>query len=216
MLPHDQEEQKKSRKKREPRFVAIKKIYVTSSPARILNELELLHHLTGLPNIVPLITAFRHQDQVVAVLPYFKHVDFKDVFRTMTISDSKVYLRSLLVALESVHQNKIIHRDIKPTNFLYDPERKQGVLCDFGLAEVECLDNGYCPCNITGEDVKFPFQPSSTLSTGYVKNDQRMPRRANRAGTRGFRAPEVLFKCPNQSTSESPFVRLIFPFLTKL
>jgi cell division control protein 7 len=27
-----------------------------------------------------------------------------------------------------------------------------------------------------------------------------MPRRANRAGTRGFRAPEVLFKCPNQTT----------------
>ena len=34
----------------------------------------------------------------------------------------------------------------------------------------------------------------------YPKNDNRPPRRANRAGTRGFRAPEVLFKCTNQST----------------
>ena len=33
-----------------------------------------------------------------------------------------------------------------------------------------------------------------------IQNDNRPPRRANRAGTRGFRAPEVLFKCTSQST----------------
>ena len=37
-------------------------------------------------------------------------------------------------------------------------------------------------------------------SAGYPKNDSRPSRRANRAGTRGFRAPEVLFKCTNQTT----------------
>ena len=34
----------------------------------------------------------------------------------------------------------------------------------------------------------------------YPKNDSRPSRRANRAGTRGFRAPEVLFKCTAQTT----------------
>lgn len=38
------------------------------------------------------------------------------------------------------------------------------------------------------------------MSTGYPKNDSRPSRRANRAGTRGFRAPEVLFKCTSQTT----------------
>lgn len=37
-------------------------------------------------------------------------------------------------------------------------------------------------------------------SLGYPKHDSRPSRRANRAGTRGFRAPEVLFKCTSQST----------------
>ena len=60
-----------------PKYVAIKKIYVTSSPIRIQNELELLHDLRGCDSVCPLITAFRHQDQVVAVLPYFRHVDFR-------------------------------------------------------------------------------------------------------------------------------------------
>ena len=59
------------------RFVAIKKIYVTSSPVRIQNELELLHDLRGCKAVCPLITACRHQDQVVAVLPHFRHQDFR-------------------------------------------------------------------------------------------------------------------------------------------
>lgn len=63
--------------RRGPRYVAIKKIYVTSSPIRIQNELELLHDLNGYKSVCPLITAFRHQDQVVAVLPYFRHQDFR-------------------------------------------------------------------------------------------------------------------------------------------
>ena len=57
--------------------MAIKKIYVTSSPMRIHNELELLHDLRGQKSVCPLITAFRHHDQVVAVLPYFRHQDFR-------------------------------------------------------------------------------------------------------------------------------------------
>lgn len=40
----------------------------------------------------------------------------------------------------------------------------------------------------------------SKMSIGYPKNDSRPSRRANRAGTRGFRAPEVLFKCTSQTT----------------
>ena len=34
---------------------------------------------------------------------------------------------------------------------------------------------------------------------GYLRSDPRPGVRANRAGTRGFRAPEVLFKCPDQT-----------------
>lgn len=66
-----------SQPRRKSHFVAIKKIYVTSSPMRIQNELELLHMLRGHRSVCPLITAFRHQDQVVAVLPYFSHLDFR-------------------------------------------------------------------------------------------------------------------------------------------
>lgn len=47
----------------------------------------------------------------------------------------RCYLRALLRGLAHVHSKKIIHRDVKPSNFLYDPVRKTGILVDFGLAE---------------------------------------------------------------------------------
>lgn len=101
--------------RRKARYVALKKIYVTSSPLRIQNELELLHDLRGCRSVCPLITAFRYQDQVVAVLPYFPHTDFRIQYRTFLVADMRHYLRSLLTALQSVHEHEILHRDIKPT-----------------------------------------------------------------------------------------------------
>ncbi|KAF1848263.1 kinase-like protein [Cucurbitaria berberidis CBS 394.84] len=190
-------------------YVAIKKIYVTSSPIRIFNELELLYDLRDSDSVCPLITAFRHLDQVAAVLPYFQHLDFRDYYRDMKISEMRPYFRSLFTALRSVHAKGIIHRDVKPTNFLYNPQQSRGVLVDFGLAEREGTDWHNCACHMSDEDRRHRVSQSvyaQTQSSGhnissYPKNDTRNSRRANRAGTRGFRAPEVLLKCTQQICS---------------
>ncbi|EAA62990.1 hypothetical protein AN3450.2 [Aspergillus nidulans FGSC A4] len=192
-----------------PRYVALKKIYVTSSPLRIQNELELLHDLRGCRSVCPLITAFRHHDQVVAVLPFFPHTDFRLQYRTFMVADMRHYFRSLFTALHSVHKHNILHRDIKPTNFLYNPDLREGVLVDFGLAEREGSEyTGTCLCTSTShirrarytQSYHYTHCASSGLAIGYPKSDSRPSRRANRAGTRGFRAPEVLFKCTSQTT----------------
>lgn len=191
-------------RRRKPKFVAIKKIYVTSSPHRILNELELLYDLRNCASVCPLITAFRATDQVIAILPYFRHADFREYYRNMSPADTAIYLRSLFTALSAVHAQGILHRDIKPTNFLYDPPTRRGVLVDFGLAEREGVDSKPCLCHDDPSTRKARLRnalhSSAAPHAGYPKNDTRPSRRANRAGTRGFRAPEVLFKCTEQTT----------------
>jgi cell division control protein 7 len=191
-------------------FVALKKIYVTSSPSRILNELELLHELRNCSYIAPLLTAFRHQDQVVAVLPYFKHLDFRLFYRDFLVHDMRRYFSSLFLGLAQVHKAGILHRDIKPTNFLYDHHKRHGVLVDFGLAERQGTDWQPCLCTDVKEQRRDRFLNSFAVkrldiepehrSTGFPNKDIRPSRRANRAGTRGFRAPEVLLKCTSQTT----------------
>ncbi|KAI5952985.1 CDC7 [Candida theae] len=204
------------KKKKKNPIVALKQIYVTSSPNRIFNELNLLYMLTGNSRVAPLLDVLRHQDQILAILPYYHHYDFRDFFRDLPVKGIKKYLWELFQALEYVHSKGIIHRDLKPTNFLYDPFKGRGVLVDFGLAEKQVTtyhhslssssnsstSSSGCPC--LSRETLVPTNKSLSkrmyVKGAYPKSDNRPPRRANRAGTRGFRAPEVLFKCTNQTT----------------
>jgi cell division control protein 7 len=106
----------------------------------------------------------------------------------------KHYIRGLLSALEYLHSKKIIHRDVKPANFLFDPASLTGRLIDFGL----CEDDLHL-------ESQRPFNDSSVVADNFdlqhpEKCQNRPKMMANRAGTRGFRAPEVLFSTWNQSS----------------
>lgn len=52
-----------------------------------------------------------------------------------------------------------------------------------------------------GDACEKLIQLTGQLGPGYFNNDPRAAMKASRAGTRGFRAPEVLFKCSNQTTA---------------
>lgn len=194
-------------KKRKNAIVALKQIYVTSSPNRIFNELNLLYMLTGNSRVAPLLDVLRHQDQIVAILPYYHHYDFRDFFRDLPVKGIKKYMWELFQALEYVHSKGIIHRDLKPTNFLYDPFKGRGVLVDFGLAEKQATQltsnsssstSTSCPC-LSKESLVTNKSLSKRMYVkgAYPKSDNRPPRRANRAGTRGL---EHLKFCLNAQT----------------
>ncbi|GAA5918563.1 hypothetical protein JCM6882_002337 [Rhodosporidiobolus microsporus] len=291
-------------------YVAIKRIYVTSSPIRIHNELDILNDLRGARNVAYLIDAMRHEDQVLAIMPFNRHQDFRTYYRTASLPLLRSYFSCLFRALSSTHKLHIIHRDVKPANFLYDITTGEGVLCDYGLAQKvggdECYEwksdclhslpgpawqesdararvtraSGYAappglnsglhgvrlakPISLYEQavameeewdqkrenielrendeiveeeewdalDAQRPWRipPGWTKELenrmnarrqfvkgwrsaldvarqkakqrpGVLKEDRRPSIRANRAGTRGFRAPEVLLKCPDQTVA---------------
>ncbi|KAJ3572872.1 hypothetical protein NP233_g2811 [Leucocoprinus birnbaumii] len=205
-------------------FVAIKRIYVTSSPSRIENEVSIMVDCLGCRHVSQLITATRNFDQVVLVMPYQRNEDFREYYRTLSMPAIKSYMRCLMAALRDIHERKIIHRDVKPANFLFDPRTGIGTLCDFGLASRMvagpptsggCLHTGWSKGHPHGynktlsDDEKENVRRMQKLArgrntapaekVGYPDKDTRPVSKANRAGTRGFRAPEVLLKCTEQT-----------------
>ncbi|KAF8180184.1 kinase-like protein [Pholiota molesta] len=213
-------------------YVAIKRIYTTSGPERIRNELSIMEACRGCRHTSQIITAFRNEDQVVIVLPYQRNMDFRDFYQTLHPEGIKCYLRCLFRALRDIHARGIIHRDVKPANFLYDPFTGIGTLCDFGLASTTPKNKQRLEtttphtlgrCYHTPATAQDPHGKNRQLDqyetahikqaqkdaraksaaapekVGYPEQDKRPLSKANRAGTRGFRAPEVLLKCSAQT-----------------
>lgn len=187
-----------ARHKQSGREVALKRLFWNNSPERIIKEVKWLMNMDH-PNVVRLLAMFREGDQATVVLDYVPHVPFRTLLPAMKGDMIKYYMKRLLTAIAYVHKSKIIHRDVKPANFLFDPETNTGCLIDFGLCEDDLhLDPAARippppppeqDDDIESFDLQFPEK---------CQNRQRMM--ASRAGTRGFRAPEVLFSKWNQSS----------------
>ncbi|KAG4100655.1 kinase-like protein [Neocallimastix lanati (nom. inval.)] len=198
-----------AKKIKDKKYYALKRIYATSSPQRIENEISILHDLRKKSNIVSIYSCVRYEDQVILVLPYVQHNDFRNYLNTMTMDDIRYYMISILTALKHCHELYIMHRDIKPSNFLYDVKNKTGVLVDFGLAQrmdeadiaASKAAKKTLPINTHNKRPLGEMSVPKYGKPGYIKNDVRPAIRANRAGTRGFRAPEVLFKCVHQTVA---------------
>jgi hypothetical protein len=79
-------------------LVAVKRIYVTSSPERIRNEIVILEDCRGCRHVSQLITAFRKDDQVVAIIPYQRNEDFRVcfIFFSSSYHTDEQYMTELL------------------------------------------------------------------------------------------------------------------------
>eukprot|EP00054_Salpingoeca_dolichothecata_P017880 m.108500 g.108500 ORF g.108500 m.108500 type:complete len:167 (-) comp22632_c1_seq4:99-599(-) len=121
------------------RYVALKRIVFTCHPARVDREIACLKRLKGANNVARILAVMRHEDVTILVLDYFEHEYFQEYVNDMTIEDIRLYMHGLFTALKHVHQHNIVHRDIKPNNFLYNREKSTFLLVDFGLAQV-CSD----------------------------------------------------------------------------
>lgn len=127
----------KARHKQSQLDFALKCVIPTIKPSRIIPELRYLRDMGGDSNIIEVKTCLFSSGYTIIVMPYFQHDRFSDYIKDMSLDEMKDYMCNLLIALRKVHQGKIIHRDVKPNNFLYNRSERKFALVDFGLAQYE-------------------------------------------------------------------------------
>lgn len=117
---------------------ALKVLRVASNETdmeRFLQEGRILAHLEH-PNIVKVYQMSRAGNIPYLVLELIEGQDVDSLIknRTLTIDSALEYTRQIASALQYIHEQQIIHRDIKPTNIMIT---KDGVakLTDFGIAK---------------------------------------------------------------------------------
>lgn len=129
----------KGKEKSTSRFVALKRIKLDKErdgfPLTSLREINILTSLAH-PNIVNVseVVVSTGGSSVFMVMEYLEH-DLKRICERhrFRVSDVKCIMLQLLMGVDYLHQNWIIHRDLKFSNILYN-NKGEVKICDFGLA----------------------------------------------------------------------------------
>ncbi|KAI6046027.1 kinase-like domain-containing protein [Pisolithus marmoratus] len=102
----------------------------------ILKSASLVPSPGGAEWIVKLYYSFQDRDNLYLILEYMGGGDLLNLLIERDVFDenfTRFYVAEMVLAIESCHKHGFIHRDIKPDNFLFDPEGHIR-LSDFGLA----------------------------------------------------------------------------------
>lgn len=109
---------------------------LNSQKEKLLKESIVQTKLLDHPNIVKLLTVDIIDNNIIMVMEYIDGTDLEkiiDANAKLSIKKSIAYFKQILSALGYAHENKILHRDIRPSNILID-KKDEVKITDFGTS----------------------------------------------------------------------------------
>ena len=172
---------------------AIKRYFKSFNPKFAQIELSILSYLSNKINdnrIIKIIDGNYNEEtgDFYFISPFFKHHKFVDYFKTMSFEKIQIYMYQLLSCINNIHSAGIIHRDIKPDNFLFNIDTNDCYLIDFGLAEIDIDSKLFENININNQENE-DYKILCKIQQSHYRH---------KLGTRGYAAPEVIFFSPYQ------------------
>lgn len=94
------------------------------------------------PNICPVHEVGQQGDQPYIVMAHIAGKPLSQFLKErkepLQPKQAALIVRKLALALEAAHAKGIVHRDLKPANIMFDRDRKDVIIMDFGLARRDC------------------------------------------------------------------------------
>ena len=140
---------------------------------RFAEELSVLERLGYHEQIPQLWDHFEENDEFYLVQEYFQEDNLGQKIAQQDLSTTQIMqiLVSALSVLRFIHQNRIIHRNIKPSNLLIDDENHQVILTDFGiLADIRSLPHGNSE-HVSDQDQQNYWSPEQIAGRPTISSD---------------------------------------------
>lgn len=140
--------------------VAVKALRMDRFPAsssiqrRFEREINILSEISNYPNIVPIYDSGLEQGIPYYVMEYLPGGTLKELIRkkkVLTDNEIAEIIIPILDALNYLHENGIIHRDIKPSSIMFD-NQGEPFLTDFGISKIIQVDEA---TNLTGTGIQI-------------------------------------------------------------
>lgn len=119
--------------------IAKRKLLTHDDVDDVRREIEIMHHLMGLPNIISIKGAYEDAVAVHVIMELCTGGELFDrIVKRGYYSEKKAaeLIRTIVGVIESCHSLGVMHRDLKPENFLFVNEDEDSPIMtiDFGLS----------------------------------------------------------------------------------
>ncbi|XP_052211017.1 uncharacterized protein LOC127813922 [Diospyros lotus] len=138
---------------------AIKCPHANANRHHVYNELKMLERFGGKSFVIKYEGSFKCGSSECLVLEHVEHDRPEVLKREIDVSQLQWYGYCMFRALASLHKQEVVHRDVKPGNFLFSRRVNKGYLIDFNLAMDLHKKYGTTEKSKTGCDLNLNHDP---------------------------------------------------------
>ncbi|MBR2429089.1 MAG: serine/threonine protein kinase, partial [Alistipes sp.] len=137
--------------------------------AKFIKEAQTIATLNH-ANIIPIHDVFEENGTAYYVMDYIEGESLSDIVKrggAMSERDAVAYIKQVASALEHIHEQQIMHLDVKPGNIMVRSKDNRAILIDFGLSKHYDATSGEAT-STTPVGVSHGFAPMEQYQDGGV------------------------------------------------